>query len=280
MTGAKGFRPPDVARTCCCVLALLLFASVASTQNARGTARTIATKGGAVASGEASTARISPEKPPTAHGKVSYEGGQLKVHARDTTLADILIDAGALIGVTIDIPDGAGHEKLALVELGPGPPREILTSLLAGSTFDYLIQDSGTDPEKIQNVLLLPREKSGAVDMPNSQARVSSSPYARAFAPSVRSEDRTTPVAPDNTATVASVSPPGSDQSAPPPAPESGQSPQLPLSQQSNQARSGTLPPPQTLNSQSINQQLQSMYQQRMQMIQPAGASAAGNQGK
>ena len=43
---------------------------------------------------------------------------------------------------------------------------------------------------------------------------------------------------------------------------------QLPLSQpeQSNLARPGALTPPQALNPQSINQQLQQMYQQRMQL--------------
>jgi hypothetical protein len=50
---------------------------------------------------------------------------------------------------------------------------------------------------------------------------------------------------------------------------------QLPSSLQQNQSalsRPGALAPPQTLSPQSINQQLQQMYQTRIQMAQPAAA--------
>jgi hypothetical protein len=267
------------------VLALLLFARVASTQNAGGTARIIATKARAAASDDAASDRLSPERLP-APSKVSYAGGQLRVHARDATLAEILTDVGALIGVKIDIPAGVSREKIAVVELGPGPAREILTLLLTGSTVDYLIQDSDTDPEIIQNVLLLPREqRGGVINIVSPPTGASSSPYSRAIGPSAKPEEGLPPAGRKNgAADVASVNPPppGPDQSAAPPAAEPNVTTQLPLSppDQSNLARSGTLPPPQTMSSQSINQQLQSMYQQRMQMIQSAGPPAAGNQGK
>jgi hypothetical protein len=284
MTNIKGFRPPRATRNGC-LLALLLFASVASAQNANGTARTIATKARAPASDGSASARLTPERLP-APRNASYAGGQIRVHARDATLAEILTDIGALIGVNIDIPAGASREKIAVAELGPGPAREILTSLLTGSTFDYLIQDSDSDPEKIQDVILLPREKrGGAPSIGNPPADVSNGTYARSPARSPKAEDALPPAGrPNGAADVASVNPPPPepDQSAAPPAAEPNKTTQLPLSasDQSGLARPGALSPPQTMSPQSINQQLQSMYQQRIQMIQSAGPSAAANQGK
>src|SRR3954471_21101286 len=64
--------------------------------------------------------------PPAAPPKVSYVGGQLKIDAVGSTLADVLKKVGTLAGVSIDIPAGANTERMPFVELGPGPPREIL----------------------------------------------------------------------------------------------------------------------------------------------------------
>ena len=243
-----------------CALALLLFARVAIAQNGAGAAAPT-TAPEAPAAAADSPAR--PAVPP----KISYVGGQLRIDALGATLADVLTQVAALTGVTIDVPAGANSERMPIVELGPGPARQILASLLSDSNFDYLIQASDADPERIQSVLLLPREKKGSgARGPNLAAVAPPEP------PAVES-----PVPPQP-----EIAAQGANSLNPTPAPaamdanqatapaQPDQSGQFPLLQPdpSNPAKPGALTPPATLSPESINQQLQQMYQQRAQMTQ------------
>src|ERR1035441_6645370 len=101
------------------------------------------------------------EKRPTVSAKISYVAGQLRIDAFDVTLADVLQKVAALTGVIIDLPPGARNERLPVVELGPGTARQVLAELLSDSAFDFLIQSSSADPDKLQSVLLMPRDKKG-----------------------------------------------------------------------------------------------------------------------
>jgi hypothetical protein len=237
-----------------CVAALLLWAKAGMAQNepAAPTARALAPA----------------EKIAAVAPKVSYAGGQLKIEASGSTLADVLAQVAVLTGVTIDVPAGANSERMPVVELGPGPPRQILASLLSDSNFDYLIQASEADPERIQNVLVMPREKKG------DAGRAARGPVvAVAAPPEAPAAESPVPPPPEAAALDANPSNPApagmqGDSSAAPTAPN--QSGQFSLLQPdgSNPAKPGALAPPATLSPDSINQQLQQMYQQRMQMTQ------------
>jgi hypothetical protein len=207
----------------------------------------------------------SPEKAPSAPPKISYVGGQLKIDASGATLADVLTKVAALTGVNIEIPPGASSERMPFVELGPGPARQIIASLLSDSNFDYLIQASDADPDKVQSVLLLARDKKGGVtNTTEVAARPTRSPYSKQpeGAASDAPAQPGTAVAEVNAAAPAATP----DQSATPPP---DQPMRLSLSQaDQNLLKSGQLSPPQSLTPQSINQQLQQMYQQRVQINQ------------
>jgi hypothetical protein len=207
--------------------------------------------------------------------KVTYVNGQLKIEAVGATLAEVLARVAALSGVSIELPAGAPTERMAFVELGPGPPREILASLLSDSNFDYLIQASDADPSRIQSVLLMAKDKKGSVPEPGG--RPTHSPFVRASASPVKSEE--TPVSENNTApppenAIAEASPnpqtaesdqaTQADLAAPTSIPTN--SLQIPLAQPG--LSKGAMTPPASLTPTAINQQLQQMYQQRMQMIQ------------
>lgn len=258
----------------CCVLALLLCASAANAQD-------IPT--------ESASPAPAPEKPPQVRKEISYVDGQLKIDALNATLADVLAKVAALTGVKIDLPEGATSEPMPVVDLGPGPAREILASLLRDSNFDYLILASDKDPEKIQSVVLMTREKRGSgANAIEAVARPIRSPYSRAAAPPPRQgepapPDPPAPVQPENT--VAGVNSPNGptqpDPSAPSPSPQpdsstSSLSPQPDLSVpppfgqplQTNIPPVFPVPPPAVMNQQNINQQLLQMYQQRVQMVQ------------
>jgi hypothetical protein len=183
---STGFHPGGGAKAGC-LLALLLFARGAIAQTAQGTpSRTTPTKILAAAAGAPAQ---SVSAPPTSGGipavspKITYEDGQLRIEALDSTLADVLRKVASLTGVTIDIPAGANSERMPVVDFGPGPARQVLASLLSDSGFDFLIQASGTDPGKIQNVLLIARDKKGSgSNGAEVVARVSGVPSVRGVA--------------------------------------------------------------------------------------------------
>ncbi len=193
---------------------------------------------------------------------ISYAGGQLSIHVLDSTLAEVLAKVATLTDVKIDVPDGAATEKMPVVELGPGPARQVLASLLSDSDFDYLIQASDSDPGKIHSVLLIPREKKGGGDAGMAASRSS---FAGAVALSEGLPQARVAAAQmaDSASEASSINPqPGLTLPQEPAAAPAVQPGQLGLT------RTGALTPPQTLSSQSISQQLQQMYQQRMQMVQ------------
>ena len=242
-----------------CALALLVFASVAAAQT---------TTPEAPAAAAESPAR--PAGPP----KITYVGGQLRIAALGSTLAEVLAQVAALTGVNIDVPAGANSERMPVVELGPGPARQVLASLLSDSDFDYLIQASDADPEKIQSVLLMAREKKGSgTNGTDVMARASRGPAAPA-PPEVTASDSPAPAPPEIPAPDASSLNPqpasAPSEQATPPSPVQPDLSGQPLLQPdtSNPAKPGALTPPAALTPQSINQQLQQMYQQRAQMTQ------------
>ena len=242
-----------------CGVALFLFATVAMAQHPQAAALHATAI-------EAPSTTPALDKHPTITPSISYVNGQLRINVFNATLADVLTQVAALTGVAIEVPPGAKNERMPVVELGPGTARQVLASLLSDSTFDYLIQSSSADPEKLQSVLLIPRDKKGsAPNVADATARPSRSPYLRADAqPEASMPDSPPPPQPEVAPTEAQN-----------PTPPANQSALLPSTQQDPSAspRPGALAPPQTLTPQSMNQQLQQMYQQRMQMNQPANQS-------
>jgi hypothetical protein len=212
---------------------------------------------------------------PAAPPKYSYVDGQLSIRALNVTLADVLAKVASLTGVKIDVPAGAFSEKLPFVELGPGPAREVLAELLSDSSFDYLLAASETDPERIQSVLIMPREKKGAKpSRVETASRSARSPYARAAA----AEPAEPEPAPESPASQNNATPDAAHQNSQPGSMPSSPSTLAPLLQsgQSNVPRTFPVAPPSTLDAPTISQQLQQMYQQRAQMNQQARQAPPG----
>jgi hypothetical protein len=200
----------------------------------------------------------APEKPITPP-TIAYTGGHLTIEAYDATLADVLTKVAALTGVKIDLPAGASRERMPLVKLGPGPAREVIASLLSDTGFDYVIQDSGTDPEKILNVLVLKREKNGSVTPSPSPSRS----RARSAASLAQVEEAPAPVEVSSLNTQPAPTQPDPSSLVPPSSPQ----PTTPSNEFAT-PRPGAMTPPVTLTPQTINQQLQQMYLQRVQINQ------------
>jgi len=64
--------------------------------------------------------------------------GLLTIDANNSTLADVLTGVRRETKAAIDLPAGASGERV-VASIGPGTPQNVLTALLNGSRFDYII---------------------------------------------------------------------------------------------------------------------------------------------
>jgi hypothetical protein len=89
---------------------------------------------------------------------VTADGKLLTIQAKDCTLSEILDAVRAKTGASIDVSGGTSEHMT--VKIGPGPARQVLSSLLAWTDFDYVIQGADADSVAIQSIMLIPKTKS------------------------------------------------------------------------------------------------------------------------
>jgi hypothetical protein len=83
-------------------------------------------------------------------------GDKLTISANNSTVEGVLAAVRSCIGIKVDIPEGATGSRL-FEDIGPGPARQVLESLLSGTDFDYVIGSSEAHPEEVSSVILLMR---------------------------------------------------------------------------------------------------------------------------
>ena len=86
---------------------------------------------------------------------VTYRDGQLTIDAENSTLAEVLKLVAEKTGAVIDVPPGSGLERI-VEHTGPGRAEDVLTHLLNGSAFDFIIVGSSQHPHDPTQVLLFP----------------------------------------------------------------------------------------------------------------------------
>ena len=87
------------------------------------------------------------------HASVTYSNGQLTIDAENLTLAAVLKLVAEKTGAVIEVPPGAGTERI-FDHIGPGRPEDVLASLLNGSAFDFVIVGSPQGTHEPTQVLL------------------------------------------------------------------------------------------------------------------------------
>lgn len=97
-------------------------------------------------------AKLAPPNAP----KVTCSGDKLTISANNSTVEGVLAAVRSCIGIKVDIPEGATGGRL-FEDIGPGPARQVLESLLSGTDFDYVIGSSEEHPEDVSSVILLTR---------------------------------------------------------------------------------------------------------------------------
>jgi hypothetical protein len=99
----------------------------------------------------------TPEQMPAQPPHVTFQNGLLAISADNSNLADVLRGVRTALAIGLDTPPGAGAERV-VVHLGPGQPRDVLTQLLNGSRYDYILVGAAQDPQGISQVILTPRQ--------------------------------------------------------------------------------------------------------------------------
>ena len=110
----------------------------------------------AAAPAPAQPAVLTPEQMPAAAPQVTYRDGLLSISAENATLGAVLRGVCARTGASVDMPAGMVNDRVA-VQLGPGDPRDVVSALLQGSRFDYILLGSEHDPAALAQIILTPR---------------------------------------------------------------------------------------------------------------------------
>jgi hypothetical protein len=100
----------------------------------------------------------APPPPPLV---VTFQAGLLTITSNQATLSEVLFEVHQRTGAEIAIPAGAEQEKV-VAALGPAPAPEVLSHLLNGSKFNFLILSSANDPRSLDRVILSARPEGTA----------------------------------------------------------------------------------------------------------------------
>ena len=88
---------------------------------------------------------------------IAWDGKLLTIDAENSSLSDILLAIRSHTGASIEMPGSTSRERIA-IHLGPAPVREVLSSLLYGTDFNYVIQSSEDDQTALGKVIIISRD--------------------------------------------------------------------------------------------------------------------------
>lgn len=100
---------------------------------------------------------LPPEQTPFHAPVIAWDGQLLTVDAENSSLSDVLLGIRSRTGASIEMPASTSRERIA-VHLGPAPIREVLSSLLYGTNFNYVIQSAEDDDGALGKVVLTARD--------------------------------------------------------------------------------------------------------------------------
>jgi len=168
---------------------------------------------------------LSPEQMPASPPQVAYNNDTLTINANNATLGDILRAVHRQTGAAVEMPGNATDRVVG--RFGPGPVRDVMTSLLNGSHFNYVLLGSLTNPNGLERIVLI--SKSSGMDQaaqPNLAAaqNTPSMGMPQAGEPSEASgDDAAESAMPENNEAVddqANQAPPSEDQQQAQPQPQ------------------------------------------------------------
>jgi hypothetical protein len=106
---------------------------------------------------------LPPEQTPAHAPVIAWDGQLLTVDAENSSLSDVLLGIRSRTSASIEMPSSTSRERIA-VHLGPAPIREVLSSLLYGTNFNYVIQSAEDDGGAVRKVILTARDSDQSGD--------------------------------------------------------------------------------------------------------------------
>lgn len=132
--------------------------------------------------------------PPKPRVEVHFNQGLMSIHADKASLAEVLVEVRRQTGADIQIPPGAEQEQV-FSDLGPASPREVMSALLNGSQFNFVVVGSESDPNTLRSLILTSRS-GGGISMPaESSSAQDSTPqqFPNTMQPAARQDMRNAP---------------------------------------------------------------------------------------
>ncbi len=123
--------------------------------------------------------------PVSSNPRVTFANGKLAINAQNTTMKDLLRAVSLATGAVIEFPAEHAAERMSAT-IAPGPVRDVLSTLLNGSGFNYVMLGSPNDPGTLQRMILTDAEPSAKpqlaqLDQVAPPATVASQPAPNAF---------------------------------------------------------------------------------------------------
>jgi len=123
--------------------------------------------------------------PPVKKVEVTLQDDKLRLVSNKASLAEVLNELRTQLNADIGVPVGADQEIVAVM-LGPGTQREVISKLLEGSRYNFIIVGTDADANKVERVILSPKSPGGVVSsVPSSEE--DATPVAQMQAPPQRS---------------------------------------------------------------------------------------------
>ena len=197
----------------------------------------------------------TPEESPAGTPQVTFQNGQLSIKSDNSTLSSILTAIKTSTGASVDGPGATATERVA-TQIGPGDPRDVLTTLLNSTKYDFILLGAPGNPKSVQKIILTARASGPANATGANMNRGPARPMQAFSAPPAEQPD------PDQSLPDAEI-PDEGNQPEEPPQPEP---PQPEPAQQQQQAAPGiqtppgmspAVPPPETTDEQQQQQQQQ-----------------------
>ena len=118
---------------------------------------------------------------PSVPPQVSYQGGLLTIVAQNATLSEVLRAVHKTTGASIEVPPNASER--VVVRLGPAPARDVLASLLNGTSFNYVMLGSAANPAGLSSLVLTAKTGGGPAQ---ATANIYQPPAGPGFTPPER----------------------------------------------------------------------------------------------
>ena len=112
---------------------------------------------------------LPPLQAPSHAPVIAWDGKLLTIDAENSSLADILLAIRSHTGASIEMPGSTNRERIA-IHLGPAPVREVISSLLYGTDFNYVIQSSEDDQTALGKVIITSRDGDDSEDIVTADA--------------------------------------------------------------------------------------------------------------